>query len=172
MAFPARRWYHRFFRWYGGTRVGVVMNRRMLPVVDRWMLRRSDGRRSLSGMLTGWPVVPVTARGRKSGKLRTVPLLVIPDRPDTPDRADRILLIASNFGRPKHPVWYRNISANPDVTLSWPDGDRAYVAHEAEGDEREELWQVAVDAYAGYAQYARRTTRTIPVLVLTPVSPE
>lgn len=162
MTFTTTRWYHRLFRWYGGTYIGALLNRKALPALDRWMFKRSGGQRSVSSIMTGLPVVPVTAIGRKSGEPRTVPLLAIPESDE------RMLLIASNFGQAKNPVWYGNMTANPQVTLSWPEGDRAYRVEEASGDRREDLWQQAVAAYPGYAQYASRTSRTIPVLVLTP----
>ena len=77
-------------------------------------------------------------------------------------------LVASMGGAPKHPVWYHNLTANPDeVTLQ--DGPEPFPVsvREVDGAEREQWWERAVAAYPPYADYQQRTERTIPVLVAT-----
>jgi deazaflavin-dependent oxidoreductase (nitroreductase family) len=107
-------------------------------------------------------VVTLSTIGAKSGQLRTVPLIGISD-------GDKVVLIASNWGRKRHPAWYHNLRANPEATLSIQGRTGTYIAHETTGGEREEYWRRAVDLYAGYAAYQRRAGgRRIPVMVLTP----
>ncbi len=105
------------------------------------------------------PVVLVTTTGAKSGKQRYVPLMRV-------EKDGRYLMVASKGGAPAHPSWYFNVKANPAVTLQ--DGDKvvALVARELDGDERDEWWQRAVDAYPPYAEYQTKTTRRIPVFVV------
>jgi deazaflavin-dependent oxidoreductase (nitroreductase family) len=80
--------------------------------------------------------------------------------------------VASLGGAPKHPVWYFNLRANPHVELQDGPVKRDYVAREATGDERSVWWDRAVAAYPDYASYQKRTSRQIPLLVLTPLAPE
>ena len=85
---------------------------------------------------------------------------------------ERVVLIASNFGRAHHPAWYHNLRANPVATLSVRGRENTYIAREAAGIEREDYWRQAVELYAGYAAYQKRTGgRKIPIMVLTPKSP-
>jgi deazaflavin-dependent oxidoreductase (nitroreductase family) len=134
--------------------------------VDPIIMRRSGGRQSLTGILSGLPVVTLTATGAKSGRPRSVPLVGIKD-------GERVVLIASNFGRSRHPAWYYNLSANPQATVSVRGQKKTYIAHEAIDAEREDYWQQAVELYAGYAAYEKRARgRRIPVMVLTPTPPE
>jgi F420H(2)-dependent quinone reductase len=99
--------------------------------------------------------------GAKSGEPRSIPLLFIRD-------GDRVVLIASMGGAPRHPAWLHNIRANPRVRFLGPRGTTGdYLAREAEGAERDRLWDEAVDYYAGYATYkVRAGTREIPIVVL------
>jgi F420H(2)-dependent quinone reductase len=105
------------------------------------------------------PIVLVTTTGAKSGKQRYVPLMRV-------EKDGRYLMVASKGGAPAHPSWYFNVKANPAVTLQ--DGDKvvALVARELDGDERDEWWQLAVDAYPPYAEYQTKTARRIPVFVV------
>ncbi len=78
---------------------------------DRIVLRLSGGRTTLVGLTTGLPVITLTTIGAKSGQLRTVPLVGIPD-------GDRWVVIASNFGQAHHPAWYYNLKKNPQATVA------------------------------------------------------
>jgi deazaflavin-dependent oxidoreductase (nitroreductase family) len=126
--------------------------------VDRALLPLSGGRFSIS---VGQQVGMLETVGAKSGERRRIPLLFIRD-------GDRVILIASMGGAPRHPAWLHNIRANPRVKFLGPRGTIGeYVAREAEGDERARLWDEAVDYYAGYAEYKIRAgTREIPIVVL------
>ena len=126
------------------------------------MYRLSDGRWTAAGLLIGLPVVQLTSLGAKSGQPRTVPLLAIP-------RGDELILVASNWGGQRNPGWYYNLRQNPLVTVCKDGKTRAYLAREAEGAERDALWQEAVAVYGGYEAYRARTGgRVIPIMVLTP----
>jgi deazaflavin-dependent oxidoreductase (nitroreductase family) len=110
----------------------------------------------------GQPIVLLHARGARSGIERTTPLLAT-------KTGERILVVASKAGAIKHPAWYHNVRANPDVEVT-VDGRRQPVrARIAQGDERARLWDIACDNYSGYATYQRRAgSRQIPVVVLEP----
>jgi F420H(2)-dependent quinone reductase len=113
---------------------------------------------------TGLPVVIITNRGARSGKVRKTPVMRV-------EHDGRYAAVASQGGRPTHPRWYYNFRADPHVELQ--DGPRrqAMVARELAGDERAEWWDRAVAAYPPYAEYQQRTTRRIPVFVLEPADP-
>jgi deazaflavin-dependent oxidoreductase (nitroreductase family) len=103
----------------------------------------------------------LTTTGRKSGKVRRSPIVRVHD-------GEHYLAVASMGGQPKHPVWYLNLIANPDVTIQDKDLVVECTARAASGDERERLWAVAVDAYPEYADYQEKCDREIPVVVLEP----
>ncbi|MGX7829129.1 nitroreductase family deazaflavin-dependent oxidoreductase [Actinokineospora sp. 24-640] len=109
----------------------------------------------------GMPVVLLTLRGAKSGKLRYTPVMRV-------EHNGSYAVVASKGGDAEHPTWYHNIKAHPEFRLQ--DGAEAkdYVAREVEGIERAEWWERAVDAFPSYAEYQKKTTRQIPVFVLDP----
>ena len=108
---------------------------------------------------TGLPVVIITNRGARSGKVRKTPLMRV-------EHDGRYAVVASQGGAPSHPLWYYNFRADPRVELQ--DGPHKWdmVARELTGDERAEWWQRAVGAFPPYAEYQRKTARQIPVFVL------
>lgn len=111
---------------------------------------------------TGLPVIIVTMRGARSGKVRKVPLMRV-------EHDGAYALIASKGGAPKHPEWYANLIAHPsDVAIQ--DGPAPFdvVVREVEGDERAAWWDRAVAAFPPYAGYQENTERLIPVLVASP----
>lgn len=149
--------------------VSAVMSRTMHHL-DRRVLRWSNGRYSAASLMTGLPIINLTAVGAKSGEPRTVPLVAIPD-------GDQLILIASNWGKPQHPSWYYNVKANPKVTVGSAGRDgsttRFYEVRELAGDEREAAWRKALALYPGYAQYAKRNGGLpIPVVALRPKAAE
>ncbi len=122
----------------------------------------SGGRRANTLPGTELPVVIVTTRGNKTGKVRKMALMRV-------EHEGRYALVASMGGAPKHPVWYFNLKAHPDqVTIQ--DGPEPFEVEvrEVEGEERARWWERAVAAYPPYAEYQERTSRRIPVLVATP----
>ncbi|MCA1224174.1 nitroreductase family deazaflavin-dependent oxidoreductase [Streptomyces sp. 8L] len=108
---------------------------------------------------TGYPVVLLTTRGAKSGKIRKTPLMRV-------EHDGKYAVVASLGGAPKHPVWYFNIKADAHVTLQ--DGPRKWdmTAREATGAEKAEWWDRAVAAFPQYAEYQKKTSREIPLFVL------
>jgi deazaflavin-dependent oxidoreductase (nitroreductase family) len=107
------------------------------------------------------PICLMEHRGRKTGKLRTSPLVYLRD-------GDRVVVVASQAGRPQHPLWYRNLEADPDVTVQIRGERRAMRAHTADPAERAELWPRLVALYSDYDSYQSWTDREIPVVVLEP----
>lgn len=107
----------------------------------------------------GMSVAVFTIRGRKSGKLRRVPLMRV-------EHDGAYALVASKGGAPEHPTWYLNVTAHPEVEVQ--DGTQRFdgVVRELSGDEREQWWERAVAAYPPYAEYQTKTDRQIPVLVV------
>jgi deazaflavin-dependent oxidoreductase (nitroreductase family) len=99
--------------------------------------------------------------GARSGRRRTTPLVYIRD-------GARLVLIASKGGHPRNPSWFHNLRAHPDATVQVGSRRLAVRATVANPDERERLWPAALAAYPGYADYQRRTTRTIPLVILEP----
>ena len=111
------------------------------------------------GTLQDKPVVILTTRGRRSGKVRKAPLMRV-------EHDGTYAVVASMGGAPKHPVWYLNVIASPAVTLQ--DGANVYdkAAREVHGEEKALWWARAVEAWPAYAEYQTKTDRQIPVVVL------
>jgi deazaflavin-dependent oxidoreductase (nitroreductase family) len=112
----------------------------------------------------GYPTIVLTTTGRKSGDLRRNALIFGRD-------GDDYILVASYGGRPKHPLWYLNLVAEPSVTIQ----DRADVVRGIaetvpEGDERDRLWAQMVALFENYGEYQDKTDRRIPVVRVRPVS--
>ncbi|WP_405453054.1 nitroreductase family deazaflavin-dependent oxidoreductase [Streptomyces achromogenes] len=110
---------------------------------------------------TGLPVIVLTTRGAKSGKLRKTPLMRV-------EHEGRYAVVASVGGAPKHPVWYFNVRADPHVELQDGPVKRDMRAREVTGAEKAGWWERAVAAYPPYADYQKKTSREIPVFVLEP----
>ena len=119
----------------------------------------TDGREG--NLMKGLPVIILTTVGNKSGKIRKIPLMRV-------EHGGSYAVVASMGGAPKHPVWYYNIVASPEVELQDGAVKKTYVAHEATGEERQAWWDRAVQAYPEYADYQTKTDRVIPLFVLTP----
>jgi deazaflavin-dependent oxidoreductase (nitroreductase family) len=136
--------------------------RNWLSKVDKLLLRASAGRLSATNLLTGLDVILLTTVGFRSGERRTVPLVALADR-------ESLIVIASSFGSLAHPSWYLNLRAEPQVWVSRGGVECAYIAREAQGEERRAYWSRAVAHYPGFEAYRRRAGgREIPVIVLEP----
>ncbi len=119
----------------------------------------SGGREANTLQDTGLPVVIVTTRGNRSGRLRKTPLMRV-------EHDGEYALVASKGGAPTHPVWYHNLKADPEaVTIQ--DGPEPFDAQvrEVSGEERDAWWERAVAAFPPYAEYQTKTDRLIPVFV-------
>jgi deazaflavin-dependent oxidoreductase (nitroreductase family) len=121
----------------------------------------SGGERANTLRDTGLPIIIVGTRGNKSGQIRKIPLMRV-------EHDGEYALVASMGGAPKHPVWYFNLTADPE-SVTVQDGPEPFpvVVRELSGDERAEWWKRAVAAYPPYAEYQTRTERLIPVFLAT-----
>ena len=139
------------------------MNRSLLHAVSRIHVAfyRASRGRLLGRIGKGMPVLLLTTTGRKSGRRRTTPLLYLED-------GGRYAVVASVGGAPQHPAWYLNLRADPRATVEIADRKRAVRAETAGPEERARLWLAATAMYPGYDTYQTRTSREIPIVVLTP----
>lgn len=141
------------------SRPGAWFFVNVAPVIDRRLISWSGGRVSIAGPRR---VGLLRVKGAKTGRLRETPLVYTRD-------GDRVLLVASRGGDVKHPAWYLNLRANPDVTFEIRGSERPYRARTLDGDEREVAWRLACDRYSGYIAYQSRAgDRLIPVIALEP----
>ena len=108
------------------------------------------------------PVIILTTKGVKSGKIRKSPLMRV-------EYDGRYAAVASLGGAPKHPVWYYNLTANPHVELQDGPVKKDYQAREVHGDEYAVWFERAAAAWPDYSEYQKKTTRTMPIFVLTPL---
>ena len=153
-------WYERRMEAFAQTRLGAWLAINVANPIDRRLLPLTNGR---VGLFLGQPVGLLETTGARSGQRRRTPLLYLDD-------GERVVLVASKGGNPRHPGWYHNLRANPRVEFLRRGGHRGtYVARDAAGEERERLWARVNELYAGYETYQGRTGgRRIPVVVLEP----
>jgi F420H(2)-dependent quinone reductase len=120
---------------------------------------RTGGREANTLRDTGLPIIIVTTRGARSGKIRKTALMRV-------EHDGEYALVASMGGAPKHPVWYFNLKADPTAVMI-QDGPEPWDAEvrEVDGEERAEWWERAVAAFPPYAEYQQKTERRIPVFV-------
>ena len=106
-----------------------------------------------------WPIVVITSKGAKSGKLRKNPVMRV-------EKDGVYAAVASKGGAPDHPTWYHNFLAHPEVDLQDGAEKHTYRVRVAEGEERAQWWERAVSVYSPYAEYQEKTDRQIPVFIL------
>jgi deazaflavin-dependent oxidoreductase (nitroreductase family) len=111
----------------------------------------------------GIPILLLTTIGRKSGQPRTAPLLFIED-------GERVIVVASQGGLPKDPLWYKNLRANPDCEVQIKRRKIKMRARTASAEERDRLWPRLVAHYPDFASYETWTDRIIPVVILEPIA--
>lgn len=135
---------------------------RLVNAYHRAVLKVTFGK--VGWKAAGMPVVQLTTAGRRSGEARTVlvtsPLQV----------GDSVVIVASRAGDDRHPAWLLNLRANPQVEVTMDGLARPMVAREAMGDERARLWADLVAAQERYSGYQSKTDRTLPVVVLDPLT--
>lgn len=137
------------------------------PSTSDWARQQMELFESSNGAkgntLRGMPIIVVTSVGAQSGKLRKTPLMRV-------EHNGEYAAVASLGGAPKHPVWYYNLKKQPLCELQDGAVKRDYIAREVTGEEKAIWWERSVAAYPDYADYQEKTTREIPVFVLTPVA--
>ncbi|HEY3288972.1 MAG TPA: nitroreductase family deazaflavin-dependent oxidoreductase [Anaerolineae bacterium] len=111
-------------------------------------------------VLNGRPLLLLTTLGARSGQPHTTPVMTFPD-------GDRYIVIASNAGAPKHPDWYRNLVAHPEVTVEVGKETFDGIATVAAGEERERLWKKATEVGPFFTDHQAKITRQIPVVILS-----
>jgi F420H(2)-dependent quinone reductase len=111
--------------------------------------------------MRGRPIIVLTSVGAKSGKIRKTPLMRV-------EHDGEYAVVASLGGAPKHPVWYYNLKANPHVELQDGAVKRDYTAREVTGEEKELWWKRATATWPDYDEYQTKTSREIPIFVLSP----
>ncbi|WP_280236226.1 nitroreductase family deazaflavin-dependent oxidoreductase [Nocardia cyriacigeorgica] len=135
------------------------------PSTSDWAREQAETYENSGGeeatTLRGVPIILLTTRGAKTGKLRKTPLMRV-------EHDGEYAVVASLGGAPKHPVWYHNIKAEPHVELRDGTITKDYTAREVVGEEKALWWERAVAVWPDYADYQTKTTREIPVFVLTP----
>ena len=133
------------------------------PSPSDWARKQAEAYEASDGKdaadMKGKPIIVLTSVGAKTGKLRKTPLMKV-------EHGGQYAVVASLGGAPKHPVWYWNLKANPEVELQDGPDKLDLHAREVEGAERDEWWERAVQAWPDYANYEQKTTRVIPVFVL------
>jgi F420H(2)-dependent quinone reductase len=122
----------------------------------------SGGRRANTLLDTDMPIIVLTSRGARTGKVRKNPVMRV-------EHDGEYGLVASKGGAPENPEWYHNLVTHPDEVMI-QDGPQPFAVdvHVSSGDERAEWWERAVAAYPPYAEYQENTERVIPVLVARP----
>lgn len=147
--------------------MGMALTGEYAPSPESWVRNQVEQYESSGGTegndMRGMPVIILTTVGAKSGKLRKTPLMRV-------EHDGVYAVVASLGGAPKHPVWYHNVVAHPQVELQDGPMKRDMTAREVTGDEKAVWWQRAVEAFPDYADYQRKTSRQIPVFVLEPTN--
>ncbi|MET7491258.1 nitroreductase family deazaflavin-dependent oxidoreductase [Streptomyces sp900116325] len=137
------------------------------PSPEQWVRDQVELFESSGGTegttMRGMPVIILTTRGAKSGKIRKTPLMRV-------EHDGAYAVVASLGGAPRHPVWYHNITADPRVELQDGPVRQDMNAREVTGDEKRMWWERAVEAFPDYAGYQEKTDRQIPVFVLEPAA--
>jgi deazaflavin-dependent oxidoreductase (nitroreductase family) len=129
-------------------------------IIDEF--RANAGR--VGGPFEGAPMILIHHVGAKSGVERVSPLVYFPED------EGRMIIIASKGGSPENPAWYHNLKANPKIDVEVGSETFAVVAEEVTGEERDRIWERVVAERPGFGDYQRKTSRTIPVLRLTPAA--
>jgi deazaflavin-dependent oxidoreductase (nitroreductase family) len=137
---------------------GLVV--RLADVLTQFVYHLSGGR--IGGKQAHYSMLLLETVGRKTGKPRTHTLLYVRDE-------ENFVIIASNNGGPRHPAWYHNLLAHPQVWVQAGQVHTEVLAETAAGKERERLWGLLLKVHPQYVEYRKRTAREFPIVVLKPV---
>lgn len=133
---------------------------RVMSRLNAWLYRTSGGK-IWGTWLRGAPIMLLTTTGRRSGEPRTAPLLYLRD-------GDDIVCVASQGGMSKHPLWFRNLEADPDCEVEIGSRKQKMRARRASDEEKASLWPRLTEMYRDFDDYQARTERNIPVVILSP----
>lgn len=131
----------------------------VITVVHRFLYRVSNGR--IGARTAGVDVLLLETKGRRTGKQRTTPLLYVRD-------GTNWIVVASNAGDARSPAWWLNLESQPEAGIQVRDERHRVRARVATAEEETRLWPRLIEAYRSYEDYRKRTSRTIPVVVLEP----
>lgn len=137
----------------------VIPYLKAFSAVHEKVYRWSNGR--LLGKLGGYEVCMVTMTGAKSGRRRVIPLMYVP-------YGEGVILVASQGGAPRNPVWYKNLVAHPDIEVQYKSKKMQLRARQVDAVEKSRLWPTCCQHYPDYALYQKRSTRDIPVFLCEP----
>jgi deazaflavin-dependent oxidoreductase (nitroreductase family) len=127
--------------------------------LNTFVYKLTGGR--LMGKFQGMPVMLLGFKGLKSGQQRTVPLMYVPYK-------EGVIVVGSQGGAPRSPVWVKSIQANPDVTAQYMGKKMKLRARQVDDAEKAEVWPTCVKHYPPFEDYQARTDRNIPVFVCEP----
>jgi len=147
-------------RWLGAQDWFPPIGKRIFPRLDRLVYRLTGGRMMSVGPVL-FPTLLLTTTGRRSGTPCTTPLFYVRD-------GGLILVAATNFGLPAHPMWSANLLRTPEATVQIGDDSRRYTARLATKSEAAEAWPRLVEFWPAYDRYKERSSRKIRVFVLSP----
>lgn len=139
--------------------VKIIPYLKVFSSLNEKIYRWTGGR--LMGKLNGYDVMLVTMTGVKSGKKRVIPLMHVPYK-------EGVIIVASQGGAPKNPVWYKNLVANPEVDVQYKSKKMQLRVRRAGAEEKAEVWPVCCEYYPDYDIYQNRTDRDIPVFIAEP----
>lgn len=143
-----------------GRALARMMQRAVMTLHAR-LYQISGGR--IGGQMFNSPVLLLTTTGRKTGKQRVTPLLYLPDGAE-------MVVVASNGGAAKDPVWWLNLQAQPLAQVQVGRTRLNVHAQQATPEQKPRLWNLLTNMYPSYTSYQQRTTRPIPVIILTPIA--
>ena len=132
---------------------------RFFTSANTFLYRLSGGK--IAARIGKAPILLLNTTGRKTGIQRTTPLLYLKD-------GDNLILVASAGGAPTHPTWWLNLRANPQAEVEIGKQKLPVTARQANPEERAHFWPLLVNMYPGYAEYEKKTTREIPVVIVSP----
>lgn len=131
---------------------------KLVTKINVFVYKNSNGR--CMNKLAGMPILLVEMTGAKSGRTITIPLMYVPYK-------DGFVLVASQGGAPKHPVWYHNLVKHPAVRITYDGKTTPMTARLATDEEKAEVWPTCCEYYPPYQEYQDRTDRNIPVFICT-----
>lgn len=140
----------------------TVRGQRLITNIHKIVYRATKG--AILGRVGHSSVLLLTTTGRKSGKQFTTPLYYLAD-----GFGQNMVLVASDGGALKHPLWWLNLQVNPEATVEVRGRKLRVVAREADPEERKRLWPLLVEMYSGYEAYQKKTERQIPIVLLRPL---